>query len=75
MDTDPIVQQLRDFRRTRRITQSELAARMGTTQPAISEYEQGVVSPTLRTLQNWAAALGVTLTAKPIRTRSKRVWG
>ena len=44
------------------MTQAEVAAASGTSQPAIAAYESGSKSPTLRTLRRIVAALGFELT-------------
>ncbi len=41
------------------VSQSELAQRMGTTQSAIARLESGKSTPSLRTVQRYAAALGL----------------
>ncbi len=41
------------------LTQGELAARAGTSQPAIAAYEAGRKSPTLRTVERLAEACGL----------------
>lgn len=46
------------------LTQSELARRMGTTQPAVTRMESGRVQPSLRTLQRLAEATGSRLLIK-----------
>jgi transcriptional regulator with XRE-family HTH domain len=43
------------------ITQAELAARIGSTQPAVARLEAGGVSPSLDTLSRIAAALDLEL--------------
>lgn len=43
------------------LTQTELAARMGTTQSAIARMEGGGARPTLETLENLAVAIGAEL--------------
>ena len=43
------------------LTQGALAARMGTTQSAIARLEGGRVSPSVATLQKYAAAVGKRL--------------
>ncbi len=43
------------------LTQTEVAARMGTTQAAIARLESGVQSPSVRTLQSYAHANGFCL--------------
>jgi predicted transcriptional regulator len=52
------------------ITQAELAARIGSTQPAIARLEAGGVSPSLATLRRIAAALGMELV---VELRARRV--
>jgi DNA-binding XRE family transcriptional regulator len=48
--------------RTRaRLTQTELAKRLGTTQSAIARLEGGNVSPSLSTLRRYAEATGAQL--------------
>ena len=43
------------------LTQADVAQRMGTTQSAIARLESGRTSPTLRTLQRYAHAVGARL--------------
>jgi len=43
------------------LTQSELALKMGTTQPVVARIESGRVQPSLRTLQRLASATGSKL--------------
>lgn len=43
------------------LTQSELAERMGTTQPTVARLEAGGVTPSLETLHRAAEALGLEL--------------
>ena len=52
---------LRETRRAARLTQSELAARAGTTQSAISAYESGRRDPTVSTLEWLLGAAGALL--------------
>jgi predicted nucleotidyltransferase/DNA-binding XRE family transcriptional regulator len=54
---------LRQARTEARLSQSELARRAGTSQAAISRYEQGVESPTVTTLERVLAAAGARLEA------------
>jgi transcriptional regulator with XRE-family HTH domain len=54
-------EQLRALREVQHLSQSELARRMGSTQPAIARLEAGRVAPSLDTLDRAAAALGVEL--------------
>src|ERR1700694_2383740 len=46
------------LRRSARISQAELARRMGTTQSAVARLEAGRQSPSFRTMQRAYAALG-----------------
>jgi ribosome-binding protein aMBF1 (putative translation factor) len=48
----------------RGISQSEVAARMGTTQSAVSDLERGATDPRLSTLQRYARALGYQLSVQ-----------
>lgn len=50
---------LREIRISLGLTQSELARRMGVSQPRIAEMEKGEYSPTLSTLQKIANALKI----------------
>ena len=52
------------------LTQSELAARIGTTQSAIARLEGGRLSPSVRTLRRYAEATGMRLTFGFERTDS-----
>lgn len=49
---------LREARRRKGLSQAELAARAGTSQPVISAYENGRRDPTTRTLRRLVAAAG-----------------
>lgn len=51
---------MRDLMRQHGITQSQLAARSGTTQPSISKYLSGDREPTANTLANIATVLHTT---------------
>jgi transcriptional regulator with XRE-family HTH domain len=55
-------------RRRRGLTQAELAARAGTTQPVISAYEHGRRDPSTATLHRLIAASGerLVLDARPV---------
>lgn len=50
---------IRQCRLAAALTQSELAARAGTTQAMVARYESGVVSPTVRTLERLIRAGGM----------------
>ena len=55
---------LRSVRRESKVTQSELAVLMGTTQAAISHYETGRRSPDLTTIRQFVSVFS----AKGIKT-------
>jgi len=65
---------IRQLRTEAGVTQSDLAARAGTSQPTIALYESGTKSPTLVTLQRLADSLGLELavTYVPRMTREDR---
>lgn len=48
---------VRGERKNLRLTQTELAARIGSTQAFVSDTERGLTNPPLRTLQAFAEAL------------------
>lgn len=52
---------VRAERKRLKLTQSELAEKMGTTQPTIARLEAGGVTPSLDTLHRAAHALGLEL--------------
>jgi predicted nucleotidyltransferase/DNA-binding XRE family transcriptional regulator len=52
---------LREARLTAGFTQAELAARVGTSQPAINRYEHGGVEPSISTLRRILHACGLRL--------------
>lgn len=52
---------VKDLRRKRGLTQSELAVRAGTTQAAISQLENGALSPTIDRLEQVLLCLGLRL--------------
>lgn len=52
-------------RREARLSQTELAARAGTSRPTLSAYEHGRTSPTLQTAARLLAAAGQELVAVP----------
>ena len=65
LDTDfvNVAVNLGRIRRRTGWTQTELAKRVGTSQPRIAEIEGAQSNPTLRTLARIAHALGVTISA------------
>lgn len=58
---DAAGQLIRNLRRDVGYTQAEVAARAGTSQPAIARYENGTASPSVRTLNRIVRACGGTL--------------
>lgn len=59
----PTGKDIKLVRQRKGMTQSQLAAAVGTTSQNISQYERGVRNPKIETLQRIAAALGVDVTA------------
>ena len=57
---------LRDARKNARLTQAELASRIGADKAYISRIERGITVPTVATLYKIAAAMGFTIELKPI---------
>jgi predicted transcriptional regulator len=57
-----LIEALIRARTTARLTQEELARRLGTTQSAIARLESGHVSPSFATLRRYAEATGTRLT-------------
>lgn len=55
---------LRDTRCASGLTQSELAVRAGTSQPAVNRYERGAALPSLPTLERLVRAAGRSLVVK-----------
>lgn len=53
--------ELAAHRRAAALSQGEVAARMGTSQPAIARLEAGEVDARLSTVERYAAAIGYTL--------------
>jgi transcriptional regulator with XRE-family HTH domain len=62
---EPTITRLRDARRDRRISQTDIAALVGTTQSAIARLESGHSDPRLGTLRRYASAVGLRLTLTP----------
>ncbi len=53
-----LLTELADVRRSSGLTQTIVAARMGTSTSAIARLERGEINPTLATVQRFAAAIG-----------------
>jgi transcriptional regulator with XRE-family HTH domain len=56
-----IIETLIRARNDAKLSQAELAKRIGTTQSAIARLESGGISPSLSTLRRYAAATGTRL--------------
>ena len=57
---------LREARSAAGITQTELARRVGVTQPMVAAYESGTREPTVATVRRMAWALGQTVSLTPL---------
>lgn len=57
---------LLDARKNARLTQEELARRIGANKSYISRVERGLLTPTVATLYKIAAAMGLTVELRPI---------
>jgi ribosome-binding protein aMBF1 (putative translation factor) len=57
------------------LTQTELARKMGTTQPVVARPEDGRMQPSLRTLQRLAVATGSKLTIRLEPSQTGRTEG
>ena len=56
-----LIDELADARRESELSQTEIAARMGTSQSAVARLESGELDVRLSTLERYAAALGRTV--------------
>lgn len=54
-------ERMRQARKAIGLTQPQLAARIGCTQPMVSQYESGIKTPSLTTAIKISAALGASL--------------
>lgn len=61
---EEIIQKLRDIRLEKGLSLSEVARRMGTVYPRLSEIEHGRGGLTLKNLFRWADAMGVKVEIK-----------
>ncbi len=59
-------QLLLDARKEAKVTQSELAERVGVDKAYISRVERGITIPSITTFSKIAAALGFAVTLKPL---------
>ena len=60
-DTDSLIAELTRLRRSRRLSQTEVAARMGTSQSALARLESGRSDARMSTVARYAAAVGATI--------------
>lgn len=58
---EDIIEELIKARKIRRLTQKELAMKIGCPQPSISRIENRTSSPTLDFLEKWCEALKVSI--------------
>lgn len=56
-----VLSHLASLREAHGISQQEVAARMGTAQPAVARLESGVIDPKFSTLQKYAGAVGLRI--------------
>jgi len=54
------VQNLRVMRKAKKLSQGKMAERLGMSQSAYAQWENGHSCPTLNTVERFATALGVT---------------
>ncbi len=66
-DEFALIEALVRARAAAKLTQAELARRLGTTQSAIARLEGGRVSPSFATLRRYAEATGARLTVDLVR--------
>ena len=52
---------IREYRKAAKVTQDDLAEKLGVNRATVSKYETGAISPTLEQAQRIADILGVTL--------------
>ena len=67
-DEFALIEALVRARAAAKLTQAELAERLGTTQSAVARLEGGRVSPSFATLRRYAEATGTRLTVGLVRT-------
>ena len=61
IDTNLLGKKIAEARRRARLTQNDLAARVGVTAQAVSKWEQGRSCPDIAILDEIADALGISL--------------
>ena len=60
-----LVEELAELRKSARLSQTEVAARMGTSQSAVARLESGDADVRASTLERYAAAIGSQITWRP----------
>lgn len=67
-----LIRAMMKARKRSRLTQAEIADRMGTTESAVSRLESGRAKPSTRTLERYAAATGhrLKISFEPIPKKS-----
>lgn len=66
MSVDLIARQLRAARVAARRSQRSVADEVGVVQSSVSDWETGIVNPTLSSLRSWARALDHTVVLLPM---------
>lgn len=72
-DHDAMLRRLVALRQENNLTQSEVAERMGVSQPAVSQFERTDANPTLDTVRRYAMAVGARLETRVINDFSDRL--
>ena len=72
-DEYALIEALVRARAAAKLTQAELAQRLGTTQSAVARLEGGRASPSFGTLRRYAAATGTRLTVRLVRAGGDRL--
>src|SRR5215471_18250941 len=70
-----LVEELAELRRAARLSQTEVAARMGTSQSAVARLESGDADVRASTLERYAAAVGSQIAWRPASPPDREVTG
>jgi predicted XRE-type DNA-binding protein len=70
-----LVEELAELRKAARLSQTEVAARMGTSQSAVARLESGDADVRASTLERYAAAIGSQITWRPASPPDREVTG
>ena len=70
-----LVEELAELRKSARLSQTEVAARMGTSQSAVARLESGDADVRASTLELYAAAIGSQITWRPAGRPDREVTG